>query len=177
MSVLGRLIVDRFHGGDLEAFRGRGRKDASLRKLAQHPELPMSASALYNAVAAFDFAENNPGVYSSKHLTPTHVRTVLALPAPEQIRLLAEAEDRALTVEQLASEVARARSSERRGGGRKALPQFVKSIHALSKYAEGDLFGGLDAAAQLAPSERTVLLATLDALMRQCGALRAALSE
>lgn len=174
---IGQLIVNRFHGGDIEKFRSRGHKDASLRKLAQHADLPMSASALHNAVAAFDYAERNPGVYSSKHLTPTHVRAVLALPAAQQDRLLAMAEDRSLTVEQLAVEVALVENGVRKRVGRKTLPQFVKSIHALSKYVEGDLFGGLDSVSSLDAVEAERLRRTVAALLQKCEGLMAALER
>ncbi|MFZ5477044.1 MAG: hypothetical protein ACOZNI_09745, partial [Myxococcota bacterium] len=57
---IGRVIFERFYGGDVEAFRSRGQKDASLRKLAARFEDDKdapdgtSAPALYRAVAIYE---------------------------------------------------------------------------------------------------------------------------
>lgn len=50
---VGRLILDRFYGGDLSFLRRTGPKGVSFEKLARHPEFPMSAAALRQAVAVF----------------------------------------------------------------------------------------------------------------------------
>src|SRR5688500_15482884 len=60
---IGRLVVERFYGGDIDVFRERGAKDASLRKLADRKDLPMKFGAIYNAVATYEFLQRNPGVY------------------------------------------------------------------------------------------------------------------
>jgi hypothetical protein len=44
MSV-GRLVIDTFHSGDLQASRARGAKDVSFRMLAKHPNLPMDLTS------------------------------------------------------------------------------------------------------------------------------------
>src|SRR3974377_309327 len=53
MSV-GKLIIDNFYSGDLGAWRNRGAKNFSFRRLAKHPDLPMSASALYWSTAIYE---------------------------------------------------------------------------------------------------------------------------
>lgn len=63
--AVGRIIVERFYGGDLEAWRARGAKDASFQKLAARQDLPRglgSASALYRATATFELCERTGGV-------------------------------------------------------------------------------------------------------------------
>jgi hypothetical protein len=50
---VGALIINRLYGGHLQAWRSRGPKCASFRRLAKHPSLPMSAGSLYRCVAIF----------------------------------------------------------------------------------------------------------------------------
>ena len=64
---VGRLIVDDIYGGDLEAWRDRGRKDASFRKLASRGDCDLSASGLYRSVAVYELCERL-GASRWKHL-------------------------------------------------------------------------------------------------------------
>jgi hypothetical protein len=63
---VGSLIVDTFYGGDIAVLRDRGPKEASLRRLAEHPDLPMSPAALYRTVAIYELAERLGGVSTWK---------------------------------------------------------------------------------------------------------------
>lgn len=177
-AEIGHLVVERLYGGDLQALRSRGEKDASLRKLAQHAELPMSATSLYYALGVYEFLMRRPGIEAHARLTPTHVRAVLALPASDQGRLLQLVEKRSLSVAQLETEVRKLRRQRAKGGGRHPLPPFVKSIHALGRFVHGAevLFGGLDAIGQLDPSEVRALSATLSGLQLKCDELQQALA-
>ena len=58
---VGELIVAKFYGGDIGVLRDRGPKDASLRRLAENPDLAMSAATLYTAVATFELTERVGG--------------------------------------------------------------------------------------------------------------------
>jgi hypothetical protein len=49
---VGAIIIHHFYEGESDAWRSRGPKTASFRKLAQHPQLPLSAGALYRWAAA-----------------------------------------------------------------------------------------------------------------------------
>lgn len=75
---LGNLIVDRFYGGDLGAWRRRGARDASFRRLAEHTELTVSASGIYRSVAVYELNERLIGVSRVKQLAVGHVRAVLS---------------------------------------------------------------------------------------------------
>lgn len=59
---VGRVVLERFYGGSLEQFRQRAPTDSSLRALARHPELGLSASALYQAIGIFELLERYGGV-------------------------------------------------------------------------------------------------------------------
>ncbi len=54
---VGRLVIDGFYAGKLSAWRSRRGKDASFRKLASHPNLPMSAAALYRSTAIYELCQ------------------------------------------------------------------------------------------------------------------------
>jgi len=182
--AVGQLVVDRFYGGDMDAMRRRRRGCPSLRRLAEHPALPMSASSLYRAIAIFGVVERVESSARWSHLGPSHVRAVLSLPHERQVALLEAAEAGAWTVERLALAVQEAKADRQRGaegrhrGGRPPLPRFVKTIRALSKLADPDeaLYGDLDRAAQLAREEREQLQAVLAKMKARCAELDRALS-
>lgn len=147
VQEVGRLIVEKFYGGDVSVLRDRSKTDGSLRQLAEHPDLPMSASSLYRAVAMHELIERHGGVAGWKHLGPSHVRAVLPLEEKVQKRILRYAENHSWTVDRIEEAVRKARDGEERhGGGRPPLPKFQKSINALRKYADNadDLFSELD---------------------------------
>jgi hypothetical protein len=50
---MGRVIIERLFGGDLQRWKSRSRKDVSFRKLETHPDLPFRASVLSRAVAMY----------------------------------------------------------------------------------------------------------------------------
>lgn len=65
----GAFLLDRYYGGDPARFRRRGRKPKSLRAIANHPELRMSATTVWRMVALAAQDRN----------LPAHVRTHLTL--------------------------------------------------------------------------------------------------
>src|SRR5688572_20149166 len=48
---VGAVIIHHFYAGDAHAWRDRGPKVHSFRRLAEHPELALSAGAIYRCVA------------------------------------------------------------------------------------------------------------------------------
>jgi hypothetical protein len=76
--AVGTLIIGTFYSGDLPAWRARGSKDCSFGKLARHPRLPMSPTALYRSVAIHELCERL-GVREWKVISSTHLRRVLKL--------------------------------------------------------------------------------------------------
>lgn len=172
----GGLIARAFWGGNLACFRRRGTKDISLRKLAARPDLPMSASAIFRAVAVFELCERLPHVPGSKHLSVSHLHVVLGLPHRRQAELLDLAEREAWTVARLGREAAREPRAQNRG--RPRLPRFVKTIRALRKFAQHDeLFSDIDALESLNESELRELADTIARLRDRCEAMDIVLSS
>lgn len=173
---VGELIVTRFFGGDLHEWRKRGSKDASLRKLAEHEDLPFSASTLYRSVAIYEVAHRLGGVATWqqwKHVGASHIRTVLSLPAKTQDRLIKDAEKNEWTVRELQEQARNARKGPRSKGGRKPLPGVVKEIRHLKQAVDGS--EGVyddDSVKRIQPEDVRELLEVLNHVTQRCAELR-----
>jgi hypothetical protein len=133
---VGALIIHHFYGGDAEAWRSRGPKVASFRRLSQHPQLPMSAGSLYRCVAMFEICDRLNAPSRWQHLRTSHLRLVIGLPHDEQERLLALANSKRWTVKRLQDEVLRHRSQRTSHGGRRAVPPIKKSLKSFKKFLD-----------------------------------------
>lgn len=175
---VGRIVLERFYAGDLDALRERAPKDVSLRKLAQHPDMPFGPSALFQAIGIFELLERHGGVRTCKHLGPSHVRLLLGLPEPLQGKLLRRAERQRWTVAELQQEAASARKPKGKGG-RPPLPAFVKTIRALQRYVEQPerYFGDVDEAGRLREQDVEELCRVVRQLRAHCEALEARLGR
>lgn len=133
-TSVGRLIVDRFYGGDLDAWRNRGPKVVSFRMLARHPDLPMSPAALYRSVAIYELSRSLPAGHCVR-LSTSHLRLVLPLARADQLRLLAEADAQGWSVSRLRERVALLEVTTdkpaRSRGGRKRGPRLRKTMRIL----------------------------------------------
>ncbi len=159
---MGRLVVDSFFGGDLDAYHSRGARDASLRKLAKHPKLGVSASTVHRAIETYAVQERmgNP---DWKNLGVTHIRAVLALADSDQERLLTQAEEKGWTAERVESEASKARKKIADGRGRKPLLRFDKSIRHLGKFFADpdDSFGDTERIDELEDEQALSLFKTV----------------
>ncbi len=131
---IGQLVIDRLYGGDLNAWRAQGPKEASFERLAARAghDLLVSASSLYRAVALFELTERL-AISKWKSLGVSHLRAVLGLPDRDQRPLLSAAEREKWTVKRLEAEVSKLRSSADRRRGRPPLPAFIKTVHRIAK--------------------------------------------
>jgi hypothetical protein len=137
---VGAVIIHHFYDGDTAAWRSRGSKTTSFRRLAQHPELPLSPAALYRCVALFEMCERLNAASRWQHLTASHLRTVLSLPAARQEKVLATANARRWSVRLLQEEVLREIGIQHKRGGRRAEPPIARGLkkvtRALAWYAQ-----------------------------------------
>ncbi len=141
---VGALIVETFYSGDLTAWRMRGRKEASFRRLSRHPDLPMSSVALYRCVAIYEMCERL-GIRNWKHVTTTHLRVVLPLPPETQRQLLDAAESSCWSVRRIEEVAANLQtlgpSAHRHRGGRKPCSRVRTAVQVV----EGRLCAVADA--------------------------------
>lgn len=173
---VGGIVFRHLFKGDLELVRRNGPKEASFRRLALHPELPMSATSLWRAVAIFELSTRVPLVTQSKHLGVTHVHAVLGLPGREQEQLLGTAERERWTPAAL-----RAQAAARRGGhgGRRPKLEILRVLDGLRRLATVPLetFGDRAAVARLSAEDIEVALVSLRELDERLIELRALLHE
>ena len=144
---VGAVVIHNFYFGDVGAWRTRGPKLHSFRRLAEHPELPMSPAALYRCVAVFELCERCNAPARWRRLGASHLRTVLGLAPDVQEKLLAAANEHSWTVKTLQSEAIGWRTGASRRGGRKPMSILLKSLSAIRRSLQGceiDLESELD---------------------------------
>jgi hypothetical protein len=131
--AIGALILNRFYGGDPEAWRDRRRnKNHSIRRLAERGDCPLSKSALNEAVGIYVAVAALPRVRTFGHITSSHVASVLTLPATERLQALERADQERWSVRTLRRWVV---SSRRAQGERRGRPAASDEHHALSMLA------------------------------------------
>lgn len=167
---IGELILNRFFGGDMAQLRTHGPKNASLRRLAEHPHLPFGASTLSRHVAVYEVIERIGGLQTVKSLTHSHVRHVLGAPAEMQAKLLAEAERQGWTADQLRAEATTARPAAGKGG-RKATTVFEKGLTAWRRAVGDNLADALDRIGTLTAPDLAKAKAAVEALQQELAAV------
>jgi hypothetical protein len=147
--TVGELVIKELYAGDIDRWRSREpRKQYSMRKLARHPDLAMSPSALFRSIAIYEVCERL-GIRTWKHVSSTHIRMVLPLPPEEQLRLLRETEANKWSARRLEEEaIGLLRSQRARGsgdGGRRrgsaltgAMRRFEKQLSTIEKLIPPD---------------------------------------
>lgn len=171
---IGELIISSFYGGELAAWRERGPKDSSFRKLASRFEdSDISASRLSRMVGVHELSQRL-GVASLQQLSTTHLAAVLGLPDAEQKRLIEQAAEKNLTTRELRERAQAARKKAGDGRGRPPLPAFVKTINILGKLVESgeDAFGDIDKVEDLDEEESTRLYQAVTGMRLRCEKLQ-----
>jgi hypothetical protein len=153
-SKVGRIVLERFYGGDVAAWHSHGRKDASLRKLADRLEdAHLSASALYRCVAIHAALQALGPLEQWHRVAPTHVSLVLPLPPDDQAALLREVEENGWSVDELKQRVRATKPVKQRG--RPLVPAFAKAIRKFQRMfsPDGEAFQELGRAEALSPED------------------------
>ncbi len=146
---MGRLIVERLFGGNVELWKSRGRKDVSFRKLEKHPDLPFRASTLSRAVAIYMLSKRRGDLLAFRHVRPSHLHEIARLNEADQDRLLGRAEAERWSTRKLREEVAGI--SRPRHRSKPAPPRLTSWMHAVrceldsrTTTAELDAVSGFD---------------------------------
>src|SRR5262245_57387900 len=145
LQVGATIVEQMFHGNSIE-LRRRGPKDLSLRRLARHPELPMTARTLYLAVGIYELCTRLGQDPASLRLDVSHFEAVLPAPRAHQTALLLQAAANRWTVRRLREKVA-AIARPRRGGRRRQ--SFVARSARSVERALGELDDLLSSTAAL----------------------------
>lgn len=105
---IGKILFATVFASDDSLLRARGRKCSSFRKLASHPDLQMSTSSLWRAVAIYELSLRFPELGRYNNVGVGHISVVLGLPQADQFVLLREAESKRWTrrkLQKMASEI------------------------------------------------------------------------
>lgn len=179
VTAVGRLVVDRFYGGDVARWRQDGGHAPGYRKLAERLKaergLGLDHTALSRAVGVYGLVSATQGVATSQHLRVGHYVAVLGLPMSTAERLLTLADEEKWSVAELRDRAGRNRPTTRRG--RPPQLPFVRGIHrfrALIDQKEA-LLTGTERAAELPPEQAAALIETLDAVVAEVERLKAAI--
>lgn len=130
---VGAVIIHHFYQGDTDAWRRRGPKTASFRRLAAHPELPLSPGSLYRCVALYELCDRLNAPSRWQNLGTSHLRVVLGLPSHTQERLLSMANSERWSVKVLHEHVLLEKATRSTRGGRRAQSPITKSLISLKK--------------------------------------------
>ncbi|HEX9297146.1 MAG TPA: hypothetical protein VF881_14985, partial [Polyangiaceae bacterium] len=137
--AIGGLVLNRFFGGSVQAWRERRKnKNNSVRRLAEHPECPLSRAAINQSIGIFVIVESLPCVRTFSHIGSAHVAAVFHLDKDAQRDWLERAERGSWGVRQPRDEVTRHR---RESGERRGRPKASWNPHVLSNIRSiiGDL--------------------------------------
>jgi hypothetical protein len=128
--AVGEMILNRFFGGQAEAWRVRRRnKRNSVRRLAERPGCPLSRSALNQAVGVYVAVKALPCVRTFGHIDASHVAAVLPLRIDDQERWLRRADGEQWSVRRLKEAI----TGERRSAGeRRGRPPTAQTVRLLS---------------------------------------------
>ena len=129
---VGKTVVEHMFDGDIKQARKKGPKEKTLKELADHPDLPMSAKQLSISVGIYEMLERLgklQEVPTWELLGYSHVRALLPAPPKDQERLVGEALQNHWTVRQLDTEIAKVVAEPKGGTRRKsALTKAVKAL-------------------------------------------------
>jgi hypothetical protein len=124
--AIGQIVLHRFFGGSADVWHERRKnKNNSVRRIAEHPDCPLSRSALNEAIGVYVAAQSLPCVQTSGHITASHIAAVTFLEVENQRAWLDRAEKQRLSVRQLKESIRleRHEAGERRGRPRVAAPR------------------------------------------------------
>ncbi len=167
----GRVVTEKLYDGSPTAWRFRGAKQHSLRRLAARPGLGVSPATLYRTLAAYEILCHAGSMFRWPELSVSHLSVVSKLPPGDSTALLDRAERESWSVSRLDEEAGRidARGALRRGrstsgGGRlRKLYQNVSRVRSLMRS---------QARERVEPTERAALLRALCEIEICCTEIR-----
>lgn len=176
---IGGYLLREFYGGEFDRFHARdGAEDATLRMIAAHPSMPLSASYLYSCVAVLEQWGQIPiGVASE--LSFSHHRRLLPVRGDRKRHLATRAVSEGWSVRRLSAEI-KPEPSRRGGRPRKPviqrcsdeLERVLTRLHEADDHdASATLLGHLDPDEALALADEALGRAT--AVMNELRRVRA----
>ncbi len=134
--AVGKVLVRLVYDGDYDAHRCRAAlgKKATLREIANHPDVPYSLSRLNVALRATQAVHRRGGLQACRGLTLTHFEVTSTLPPDDQDAQLDRAQREELSARQLKLQSANlARAPTRNRGGRRPAPLPLKFVRNMQR--------------------------------------------
>ena len=171
--AVGQMVIHGIFGGNLAAWRTRGARDLSFRKLARLTQV--SASRLYRSTAIYEMSCRMD--VRRWGLTVSHLRAVIGLSHTDQHRLLTLARREEWTVRHLEQICAAHRQRQRlRPVGRPPSPALLKGLSRLSRAIEQTDQAPINLDS-LRPEHRQQALSRLDEHLSRLAKIRDRLAE
>jgi hypothetical protein len=172
MVSVGKLVLERIYGGDVERWRSRGRKNASFRNLSKHPRLPFSRANLSRAVGIYVLSLRRPEVLELRGVGPCHLREIIRLDADTQDDLLAQTVQNEWSVRRLHNEICEIKKAGTSGASGSTGVAFADLLQTWRAAVEArGLLQDVDRVDRLDPAEAAVLLETAKRLAQQAETL------
>lgn len=167
---VGAVIIHNFYEGDTKAWRDRGPKLHSFRRLAEHPDLLISPGALYRCVAIFELCDRLRAPARWRRLGASHLRVVIGVPREKQEALLAMANDQRWSVQLLQAKAQQLKKDRSRGGRRTRSP-LEKNLRALNQRLQDceEALNQLDADARDDLERSAELIVGIETSLEQVG--------
>lgn len=133
---IANVLLEAFFDGDIEVYRERGEDDPSVRKVAEHADLPLSGITLYRYLRIADLAARLGGVARFANLELSHFREVLGLPFEQQKSLLETANAEGWKVDQLAQAASHTRVKTDVDASRHLRGELDRTLRDLARASE-----------------------------------------
>ena len=173
---IGRIIVERIYGSDLDGIRRDGQRALSFAKLAARGDLPLGRAGLWRCVRLYELIQRMPEFERSKHLTLSHARAVYSLPDVDQVKLLGAAERHAWPAEKLEKMVSEQRRLQGARRGRPPIEPVLKATRALRRAVDRNSVPP-DGIASLDEAEADEAVQYVNDLLEWANSLKEALDE
>jgi hypothetical protein len=134
--LVGSVIIHSVYAGDTEAWRSRGPKANSFRRLAEHPDVALSAGTLCRCVAIFEICDRLGAASRWPRLGASHLRAVIGIPRDKQEYLLRKANDERWSSQTLRTQALRLSTGPSRGG-RRAQSELGKHLRRVDRWLQG----------------------------------------
>lgn len=175
---IGSLVINLGFGGNFEAWRQRGRRHPTYRKILKHEKLPVSSVDLYRGVNTYDVWTRFDGLKAYPLVTATHIRYLLGMEPDVQKTWLDKIQSKGLTVDELRREIEIDGQAEPLRGAAAALFEVRRQFRQLDQICDDK--EGLIAdlrRAEIPTAETETLDKLLDELGEQLKLLRTRLAE
>lgn len=148
-----------------------------LREIAESEGLRLNQLTLHRCLAAYRVCTNLGFTPDSSPLSFAYLVRLDMVPEKQQKKMLNRCLKEKWSAKQLENEIVRTRKRTPQTRGRKPLPRFVKAVHQLEKFRDGnyELLGDVDRVGELDADTKKKLIGTIKDLQGKLKSLEKSL--